>query len=131
MTFKPVRFISEPIEVYYTERPLFSKTPGCPDGFAWRGHTFEILDVLSEWHNFARRGRMAKNMRSTHSAAASKRGSWGVGQFYFRVRVTGDEIYDIYYDRAPKDSSDRAGAWFIDKELVETTQEDGLNPTPL
>lgn len=120
MPIKPIRFISEPIEVHYTEEPLFSKTPHCPVGFTWHEHNYQILEVISEWHNFNRKGRMAKNMRQSHAAVATNRGSWGVGQFYFRVRVTGELIYDIYYDRAPKDTSNRSGGWFIDKELAES-----------
>lgn len=120
MTFKPIRFISQPIEVHYNEEPFLLKTPRCPNGFTWCGRSYEILEVISEWQSFARKGRMAKNMRPSHATTASTRGSWGVGQFYFRIRVPGDLIYDIYYDRTPKDSINRTGGWFIDKELAES-----------
>jgi len=43
----------------------------------------------------------------------------GVGRFYFRVRVDGGQIYDIYYDRAPKDADRRKGQWFLYRELRE------------
>ena len=58
-------------------------------------------------------------MQDPHLAAASRRGSWGVGQDYFRVRTDKGQIFDIYYDRAPKGSDQRKGEWFIDKEIEE------------
>jgi hypothetical protein len=62
---------------------------------------------------------MARNMRPEHAAKAAAHGSWGVGQFYFRVRTQQGRIFDLYYDRAPKDVDRRKGAWFLDKELGE------------
>lgn len=62
---------------------------------------------------------MARNMRDTHLATAASRGSWGVGQDYYRVRTDTSQIFDLYYDRAPKGSDQRKGAWFLDKELEE------------
>jgi hypothetical protein len=58
-------------------------------------------------------------MRPSHAAAASGRGSLGVGRFYFRVRVDTGQIYDIYYDRAPQDADRRKGQWFLYRELGE------------
>jgi len=46
-------------------------------------------------------------------------GSWGVGRFFFRIRVDTGKIFEIYYDRAPKGSKLRKGAWFLVGELIE------------
>ena len=119
MTIKPVRFICEAIEVHFAQTPLLEKKPGAPDRFTWRGEPFAVVEVLSEWHDYHRRGRMARNMRPTHAATAESRGSWGVGQDYYRVRTTDGRIFDLYYDRAPKDAGRRKGAWFLDRELAE------------
>jgi hypothetical protein len=78
-----------------------------------------VQEVLSEWHDYRRRGRMASNMQPAHAAAATRRGSWGVGQDYFRVRTADGRIFDLYYDRAPQDVDRRKGGWFLDKELSE------------
>lgn len=75
--------------------------------------------MLSAWSDFARRGKMAKNMRPAHAAVASNRGSLNVGRFYFRVRVHTGQIFDIYYDRAMKSLDDRKGQWLIYRELEE------------
>lgn len=115
--YKPLHFVGEEIKVSYIRLPVLEKKPGPPDAFTWRGKVFHISEVLSEWHNYQRRGFMAKNMRPSHSASAARRGSWGVGQDYFRVKTSIGRIFDIYYDRAPKNVDDRKGAWFLDKEL--------------
>jgi hypothetical protein len=115
---KPIRFINEPITVTFLKPPMLEKKPGCPDGFSWRGIDFTITGLIQEWHDYQRRGRMARNMQPQHAAVASQRGSWGVGQDYFRVQTQDGQIFDLYYDRAPKDVDRRKGDWFIYQELV-------------
>jgi hypothetical protein len=117
MEAKPLRFISEPIEVQYDSPPVLEKKPGCPDGFTWRGEAFRIQEMLSEWHDYQRRGRMARNMMPAHAAAAERRGSWGVGLDYYRVSTDKGRTFDIYYDRAPKDAGHRKGGWYLYQEL--------------
>ena len=119
MEIKPIKFISESIDVHFNQPPVLEKKPGPPDAFTWRGERFQIIEVMSEWHDYRRRGRMARNMQPKHAAAAERRGSWGVGQDYFRVRTADGRIFDLYYDRAPKDVDRRKGAWFLYRELAE------------
>jgi hypothetical protein len=111
------RFIGEEIEVGFDTSPLLDKKPGCPDRFIWGEQAFEITEMLREWHDYRRRGRMARNMAPAHAAIAEQRGSWGVGRAYFRVVTTGGRIFELYYDRAPKDADRRKGAWFLYREL--------------
>jgi hypothetical protein len=93
--------------------------PGCPDRFTWHGETHAIVEILEEWHDYDRRGRMARNMRPTHAAAAQRRGSWGVGRDYYRVRIEQGRIFDLYYDRAPKTAGEGHGEWFLYREMGE------------
>jgi hypothetical protein len=65
---------------------------------------------------------MSKNMKPAHLREAERRGSWGVGRFYFRVRTDKERIFDLYYDRAPKQAADRLGHWFLWREMA--AQED-------
>jgi hypothetical protein len=116
------RFINEIIDAQFLESPLLEKKPGCPSGFTWRGKNYQIRDLISEWHDYRRRGRMARNMQPKHAATAETRGSWGVGQDYYRVRTTTGEIFDIYFDRAPKDIDNRKGFWFIYRELEDNNE---------
>jgi hypothetical protein len=117
MAFKPRRFIGEPVEVRFEKPPVLEKKPGCPDGFVWNETSFSIVEKVSEWHDYRRHGRMAVNMRPEHALRASTRGSWGVGRDFFRVRVDTDQIFDIYFDRAPNDVDRRKGGWYLLREM--------------
>lgn len=120
MGTEPARFIGEPLQVQFDLTPAMRKKPGCPDGFVWRGTTYRVVEQLSEWHDYGRRGRMATNMRPEHAEAATRRGSWGVGRDYYRVRTDTDEVFELYYDRAPGKAGDRQGGWFLDRQIGQT-----------
>ena len=120
MKYQSIQFIGEPIKANFDNPPMLEKRPGCPDGFSWRGELFKIREVISEWQDYKRRGRMARNMLPEHASTAERRGSWGVGEFYFRVRTEQERIFDIYYDRSPKNVNHRKGECFIFRELSET-----------
>ncbi|HID07200.1 MAG TPA: hypothetical protein EYP10_08625 [Armatimonadetes bacterium] len=115
--FKPIRFIAEPVEAHFERPPSLEKKLGCPDAFVWREETYRIIEKLAEWHDYRRRGRMAVNMRPHRAQAAARWGSGGVGRDYFRVRVEGGQVFDLYYDRAPQDVDRRKGGWFLYREL--------------
>jgi hypothetical protein len=115
----PFRFIGDEIEVEFDEPPALEKKPGCPDAFAWKNETFRVVEAVSEWSDFTRRGRFARNMQPEHAAVAASRGSWGVGRFFFRVRVDDGRFFELYYDRAPKDALHRKGSWFLRCELAQ------------
>jgi hypothetical protein len=134
VAMQPLHFIDQPIEVIFDRPPALEKKPGCPNGFIWEGQTYRIIEQITEWHDYQRRGRMASNMRPVHAEAAAQHGSWGVGRDYFRVRVEGGQIFDLYYDRAPrpaahrgssgasdmgKDSKQRKGTWVLVGEMSE------------
>ena len=113
----PCRFIDQEINVRFNRPPTLTKKPGAPDGFVWGDETFQVCEILSTWFDYQRRGRMAKNMIPAHLRTAAQRGSWGVGRFYFRVLTEEGRVFDLYYDRAPKKAADRAGHWFLWREM--------------
>jgi hypothetical protein len=115
----PLHFIDEPIEVIYDQPPLLEKKPDCPQGFRWREEEFRVIEMLSEWQDLRRRGRMSRNMSPPHLQHAARAGSWGVGRFFFRVRVQDGRVFDIYYDRAPIDAHHRKGSWFLYAEWTQ------------
>jgi hypothetical protein len=115
--FHPIRFIDGPIEVIFNTPPVKEKSPPCPDGFTWAGTSFRVVEKLAEWFDYSRRGWSARNMQPAHAAVASRRGSLGVGRFYFRLRTDTSQIFDLYYDRAILSTDDRKGHWFIYREL--------------
>ncbi len=126
--YSPIHFYDELIEAIFDSPPAHEKSPSCPNGFVWNGKTYRVTEALSEWKDFSRRGKMARNMRPAHASVASARGSLNVGRFYFRVRAalsdsstvgqTAVRIFDIYYDRALKNVDERKGQWFIYRELI-------------
>jgi hypothetical protein len=105
------------IEVIFDKPPAREKTPDCPDGFIWEGRTYRVVEMLSSWSDFTRRGRAARNMRPAHAEVAAGRGSLNVGRFFFRVQVDTGQIFDLYYDRAMKNIDERRGQWFVYREL--------------
>lgn len=117
--FVPVQFVGEEITTTFDKSPMLSKKPGPPSVFRWREVDFRITETISAWFDYDRKGRSAKNMREENLREAKRRGSWGVGRYYFRVRTNTERIFDIYYDRAPKDAGDREGHWFLWREMEE------------
>ena len=113
----PLRFIGEEIKVHFEETRLPLKKPVAPDHLCWEGETLGVVKVHSAWREYERKGRMARNMGAHNLRTAQKRGSWGVGRFYFRIEVEDGRVFDIYYDRAPDDAGDRLGHWFIWREM--------------
>lgn len=83
----PLHFYDQPIEPLFDTPPAREKSPDCPNGFVWEERTYRVLELLSSWSDFSRRGKMARNMRPAHAAVAAGRGSLNVGRFYFRVRA--------------------------------------------
>lgn len=117
MEFTSLHFLDQPIEIIFDTPPALEKAPDCPNGFVWDGNTYRVLEILSAWTDFKRRGRMARNMQPEHAATTSTRGSLNVGRFYFRVKVDSNQIFDIYYDRAMKNVDNRKGQWFVYREM--------------
>ena len=112
------RFLLEPIEVEFDQPPLLEKKPRCPDRIIWNGDVFPVAELLAEWSDYRRRGRMAQNMRPEHAARARQQGSWGVGRFHYRVRLADDRVVEFYYDRSPKGSDQRKGSWILSREIL-------------
>jgi hypothetical protein len=115
--YQPIHFFDDPIQPVFDSPPAREKTPDCPNGFIWNGKVFRVREMLSSWSDFARRGKMSRNMRPAHAAVAAGRGSLNVGRFYFRVLVDTGQIFDVYYDRAMKNVDERKGQWLIYREL--------------
>jgi hypothetical protein len=46
-----------------------------------------------------------------------------VGRHYFRVETEEGRVFDIYYDRAPRDTVDTGGSWHLLQELPGVEEE--------
>lgn len=115
--YHSIQFINELISVSFEKELVIQKKPICPTEFSWREKTYTIVELLGEWKDYHRRGDMLHNMSTEHTTTAERRGSWGVGTYYFRVKIQEERIFDIYFDRAPDNVDDRKGKWFIFREL--------------
>src|SRR5215216_5276118 len=73
--YQPIHFYVDPIQAIFDTPPAREKSPDCPNGFIWNDQTYDVTEILSSWSDFARRGKMAKNMRPAHAAVAASRGS--------------------------------------------------------
>jgi len=111
------RFISEPITVRFKQAPAYLKKPSCPDFFTWQNQEYQVTACLAEWKDFTRRGKMAHNMQPQHLETAKTHGSWGVGRFYFDISTRKGPDFRLYYQRTPKNASDREGQWILFAEL--------------
>jgi hypothetical protein len=119
MALHPIRFLGESIQALFDFEPLLEKKQGCPNGFIWQGETFLVVEMVQEWHDYSRRGRMARNMQPQHAEVAKVKGSWGVGRDYFTVRTSTGRIFTLYYDRAPIDALIHSSGWFLLQEMGE------------
>ena len=81
------------------------------------------MALLREWHDYRQRGKTKafyiKEKGSYRAKAAERRGSWGVGRDYFRVRTDTEEVFDLYYDRSPHGPGGRKGSWFLFRQIME------------
>lgn len=110
--------MGEPVKVEFDQPPTLSKAPTCPQRIVRQGRTMAVIALLEEWRDFERKGRMGANLQPEHVPRAVQRGSWGVGRFFFRVRVEDGRVYDLYYDRAPTAGGQREGSWHLYRELL-------------
>jgi len=124
MRVMETRFIGEPIQVEFDEAPLLEKKPGCPDRFVWGEQRFTVVEMLAEWHDYERRGRMSRNMQPAHLERARVKGSWGVGRDFYRVRTEGDRVFEIYFDRAPIDADRGSSGWTLRLERFPGTDDE-------
>lgn len=117
-----MEFYADKIEVRFDKPPSLEKRPGLPTGFTWRGRDYVIVELLKEWHDYRKRGKSRafyKKERGSYWVESSQRqGSWGVGRDCYRVLTECGEIFDIYYDRAPKGQA-RKGEWILSRRLTE------------
>lgn len=112
-----MKFIGDRVEVSFGARRGFAKRPECPAGFTWGSELHVVKKCLSEWRDYTRRGKMSHNMRPSHLVAAAKRGSRGVGKFFFRVLTEDERVFDLYFDRAPNSALEGSGSWYLLREL--------------
>jgi hypothetical protein len=116
-----MEFYADEIEVRFDQEPVLEKRPGPPVAFTWRGREYLVVELLKEWHDYRKRGKTKsfyeKERGSYWVKRAQRRGSWGVGRDYYRVRTDSGEVFDIYYDRSPKGRA-KKGQWVLSRRMT-------------
>lgn len=110
-------FISAEIEPIFHKAPAIKKRAGAPDAFWWQGERHDVAELLAEWHDYGKQ-REPGNTRRTQAQLNRQRGGWGTGRDYYRVRTSAGRIFELYYDRRPKNRQ-IIGVWILYRELEE------------
>ncbi len=87
------------------------RDPPAPLSFTLQGQVFDVLEVLQEWWDYTNLSPAQRTYRPSYHRSSARRGSFGLGRHYFRVR-TSCGVFLIYYDRRPTPSS-RGGSWVV------------------
>jgi hypothetical protein len=110
-------FVGAAIEVGHDTPPAVAKRPGPPDEIVWQDQRLRVVAVLREWHDYRPRGSTksfyVKERGSYRALAAQRRGSFGVGRDYYRLRLSSGEVFDVYYDRSPRAGQGGRGGWYL------------------
>ena len=77
-------FIAEEIEAIFNDDFHLEKNPPCPDAFIWRGDEIRIVELMSSWSDFSRKGSSLKNMREEH--LSKNQGVLGCGKILFQSK---------------------------------------------
>ncbi len=95
--------ISEPITPrsgsFQTSR-MGRGEPGLPTGFAWRGESYEIVKELSAWKESSREGARAG-------------GDLYLRRHNFKLLMSDDSVWSIYFVRQTPRSGDPKRRWFL------------------
>lgn len=96
-------FVSEsirPIEGTADAAAMASGLPGLPRGFEWRGQQYEVVEQLAAWKWSSRAGGSAK-------------GQLYLRRHYFRLRMSDQSVWKIYFVRqSPRGGSSRR-RWYM------------------
>ena len=74
--------------------------PGLPTGFDWRGDSIDIEERLETWKHSAREGARAG-------------GELYLRRHYYRLRMSDNTIWTVYFTRQAPRSGDAKARWFL------------------
>ena len=95
--------ISEPITPHVGTGDASSMgrgVPGLPTGFDWRGQAFQIIETLEVWKHSSREGARAG-------------GDLYLRRHYYRLRMSDESIWTVYFVRQPPRSGKAKSRWFL------------------
>lgn len=73
--------------------------PGLPTGFTWRKEDFQIVELLDKWKHSSRECGGAGNLY--------------LRRHYYRLRMSDDSVWTIYFVRQTPRSGNPKQRWFL------------------
>ena len=74
--------------------------PGLPAGFTWRGNTYDISETIKTW----------KHSESEGGRAGGER---YLRRHYYRLKMSDESIWTVYFTRQPAASGSAKSRWFL------------------
>ena len=96
-------FVSEPITPQkgtFDAGAMAAGLPGLPRGFVWRGESCLIVAQLDAWKHSAAEGGRAGGERYLR-------------RHYFRLRMTNESVWTVYFVRQPPRGGSSKIRWFL------------------
>jgi hypothetical protein len=95
--------VSEPIkplaDSFDTTR-MARGEPGLPKGFVWRAASYHVVEELNAWKESSREGARAG-------------GDLYLRRHYFKLRMSDDRVWTVYFVRQTPRSGDPKSRWFL------------------
>ena len=74
--------------------------PGLPTGFAWRGQSLEVGEVIQAWKESSHEGGHAQ-------------GELYLRRHYYQIRMSDDSTWTVYFIRQTPKSGNPKNRWFL------------------
>ena len=96
-------FVSEPITPEagtFDAGAMATGVPGLPRGFRWHGTTYTVVALGESWKQSAPEGGRADGERYLR-------------RHYFRLRMSDDSTWTVYFTRQPSRGGSPKNRWFL------------------
>ena len=103
MSLDHAEFISEvlrPSGTGFDAAAMARGEPGLPTEFVWRHAGYDVIEVLASW----------KQSESEGGRAGAER---YLRRHYFRIRVTGGDVWTVYFTRQSSPGASAKSRWFL------------------
>lgn len=74
--------------------------PGLPGGFVWRNATYQVVEVLEAW-------------KMSEAESARPGAERYLRRHYYRIRVTGGDVWTVYFTRQASRGGPAKSRWFL------------------
>jgi len=96
-------FVSEvlrPLRGTADAKAMSTGLPGLPTGFVWHDEEYHVVEQLEAWKHSSREGGRAS-------------GELYLRRHYYRLRMSDDSIWTVYFTRQPSSAAAARRRWFL------------------